>query len=150
MPNEWKVGRIVPVHKGGSILDIENYRPVCVLPNFSKVFERILYEQMLDHLTKNKLFYHRQHGFRRGHSSATCITELNNYVASSLDKNLSVAAVFIDLSKAFDIISHDLLLHKLHHQFKFSNSSLLLLKSYLSNRTQFVNVCNANLSLIHI
>ena len=142
-PSQWKHSRVIPIHKKGNVKLIENYRPISLLPNVSKIAERCLYTQIYSYFEDNKLLYGRQYGFRRFHSTASCILDFTNFVSSEIDKGRHVAAVFIDFSKAFDMIDHSILLFKLRHLYGFSSSACALIKSYLSDRSQHVSINDA-------
>lgn len=140
-PDQWKLAYVIPVHKKGSLNDIANYRPISILPNISKAVERILYNQILKFVNDHNLLSKCQYGFRPGHSTSGCCLDLLNFICTSIDKGYHVGAIFLDLSKAFDMISHDILFKKLTHM-GFSLSSIKLLKSYLQGRTQKVSMNN--------
>lgn len=143
-PDPWKLSIIIPIYKKESHLYPENYRPISLLPNVSKVFEKILFVQIMDHINKHSILPNCQYGFRSRHSTSTCCSDLMNYIYSSTDKGLYVAAIFLDFSKAFDLIPHDLLLQKLKI-LNFSSNTIALLACYLSNRSQMV-FCNGSYS----
>ena len=137
-PNCWKVANVIPKHKKGSQYDASNYRPISLLPNLCKIMEKIMCEQIHIFLSTHKLLYPSQHGFRPGFSTATCCTELLQHIFCAWDKGHYIAVVYLDFSKAFDIINHDILLKKLK-ALNFSQPSLNLIKSYLTNRKQTVS-----------
>ena len=143
-PDIWKSADIIPVYKSGSHTDVANYRPISLLPNLSKVFERVMHHQIMCHIQEHALFPTCQHGFRSNHSTTTCATALTTYINENLDAGNTVVCLFLDFSKAFDLISHDILLSKLKC-LRFSNKSLQLIKSYLSARKQRV-ICDDKFS----
>ena len=118
----------------------ENYRPVSLLPHVSKVFERIIYKQIMSYVTN--LFLDYITGFRKSHGSQHCLVKMLENWKSALDKSESVCALFMELSKAVDTINHDLLLAKLK-AYGFSREALTLLCSYLKNRKQKVVINNS-------
>ena len=111
MPRKWSVGTISPVPKKGMSHTMADYRPISVLPTLSKVIERAVYNQLVYHLESHGLLDHRQHGFRKDHSTSSAIFE--QYLYNSLDSKKYISCVFIDYSKAFDTIDHDILCKKL-------------------------------------
>ena len=143
-PLLWKKSDVVPIYKSGSHSDISNYRPISILPNLSKVIERIMHQQILAYLEQHNLLPRCQHGFRPYHSTASCALEFINFVYEGLDKGHFVISIFIDFSKAFDLLSHDILIRKLR-VLHFSESAIQLIKSYLEFRVQRV-FCNGAFS----
>ena len=137
-PLIFKHSTVIPIPKSPGLSTLANFRPISLLPNIGKVFEKVLATQIKLYLEENNLLYFRQYGFRNGHSTSSCCLDLLNSVCSNIDSRLHVAAVFIDFSKAFDIIDHSILVHKLRHIFNFSDGACELVLSYLSERTQSV------------
>ena len=140
-PEAMKRTRIKALHKKESTEEISNYRPISILPVLSKVFERSGTNQMVKFLEENMLINTNQHAYRKGHSTTTCLVEIINYIYKLLDKKKIAGIASLDLSKAYDSISHTLLLHKLS-KMGFSEDSLLWIKSYLHNRKQIIRFKN--------
>jgi len=140
-PSLLKIAKINPIHKKDDVHNFGNYRPISVLSSVSKVFERIIYNQIYEHFQSKKLFYKSQHGFRSSHSTESAMLELLDKIINDMDENKCPINVYMDLSKAFDTLDHSILLDKLHH-YGFRGNSLNLLKSYLSDRSQFVEFNN--------
>ena len=111
------------------------------MPTLSKVFERIMFDQIFYNFTKNNLLFTSQYGFRSNHSTELAALHLVDKISNYMDSGEVPMAIFLDLSKAFDTLDHDILLSKLHH-YGIQNSSLNLFKSYLSNRSQYVEEQN--------
>ena len=133
-PDEWKVSYITPIYKGkGSKSSLENYRPISIISPVAKVFESILGSKIRFYLESNKILHQDQNGFREGRSCNLALHTLLDYCKLNLDQKKQVIAIFLDLSKAFDTVDHDLLLLKLK-KYGFSERSISLLKSYLMNR----------------
>ena len=139
-PDELKLSEVIPLYKKLDPLKKENYRPVSLLPHVSKVFERIIYKQIMSYVTN--LFSDYITGFRKSHGSQHCLVKMLENWKSALDKSESVSALFMDLSKAFDTINHDLLLAKLK-AYGFSREALSLMCSYLKNCKQKVVINNS-------
>ena len=137
-PNELKIGCITPLYKNGSKCDIKNYRPVCSLSPFSKIFERLIYNRMIDFIDKNNILSTNQFGFRKGLSTESAIIQFIDKVHNGLSKRQHTIAVFMDLSKAFDVLDHNILSKKLEH-YGFRGKFLELLMSFISNRNYFVS-----------
>ena len=134
-PNLMKSATIKAIHKKNSTEDIENYRPISILPTLSKVFELDASIQMMECLVRNKSLSKHQHAYQKGHSTVTCLFEVVNFIYSMIDKLRYIAIVSLDLSKAFDSIDHTLLLNKLA-ELKISEIALKWIKSYLTERKQ--------------
>lgn len=141
-PDILKTAKVVPVHKGGTAENPNNYRPISLLPLMGKVLEKLLKNQIDDYLVANSILNESQFGFRRGKSTASAINELVSYIYGGFECKLMTGAVFCDLSKAFDCVSHSILLNKLTY-YGFSDHSVSLLTSYLTNRRQFVSLRGA-------
>lgn len=142
-PNKLKIAKVVPIYKKGSPSDIQNYRPVSILPSISKLFERAMYNRLLNHLETNSLFDIEQHGFRKNKSTVTALVAFTESIIDSVDKKDMVTGIFMDLTRAFDSISHSKLLHKLN-SLGVHGIHLKWFESYLCNRQQYVEVNHIN------
>ena len=111
-PDLLKVAKVVPLFKKGDSLMVDNYRPISLLPSISKVFEKVVYIQLSEYFSKNKLFYAGQFGFREKHSTELATLELMDRIISALDQKHLPLSIFMDLSKAFDTLNHEILLKK--------------------------------------
>ena len=138
-PHCWKTAIITPIFKAGAPDQAGSYRPISILPAISKVLEKVIAEQLVDHLESNKLLCPTQFGFRPGHSTEMANCYLTENIKSSLDNGKVVGAVFLDLKKAFDTLNHEILLSKLS-SFKFSKQATSWFASYLSDRDQCVKI----------
>ena len=126
-----KLADMAPVFKKGDPQSIKDYRPVSVLPNVLKVFERIMLKQILEQI--NKDLPQNLCGYRKGFSTQTALTMLLEKWKKMLDDNGYAGVLLMDLSKAFDAINHELLIAKLH-AYGFCKEALTLIASYLSDR----------------
>lgn len=142
-PEKLKYSQITPVFKNGSYLEISNYRPISVLSNFSKIFEKIINFRLLNYFEDFNLFYSKQYGFRKNLSTQAALTDFANEIATALDRSQATAGVFCDLSKAFDCVDHSALLLKLNN-YGINGNCLALLKSYLSFRKQRTVITSNN------
>ena len=106
-PTEWKMARVTPVFKKGEKSDLNNYRPISVIPVVSKVFEKIVYDQLYQYLNDNQLLSSCQSGFRSLHSTLTAFLEATNSWSVNIDNGFLNGVVFIDLKKAFGTIDHE-------------------------------------------
>ena len=100
-PNEWKKANVVPVHKKGDKQMLKNYRPISLLPTAGKVFERLLYDRMLEFFIENNLISKNQSGFRPVDSCINELFSITHEIHQSFDDNLEIRAVFLDISKTF-------------------------------------------------
>ena len=144
-PKELKIARVIPLYKGGDNSLLVNYRPVSVLPVFSKVLEKIMYERVIEYVNLNALLYKLQFGFRALHSTSIALMILVDKITKALHSGDYVLGVFIDFSKAFDTVNHEILLRKLHH-YGIRGTALNWFESYLQNRLQYVSYNDTNSS----
>ena len=112
-PDELKTGKISPIFKSGDKSDPNNYRPITILPVFSKIYERVMYNRIIQFLFQNNVINMNQHGFLKNKNTITAIFEFIEKILKGLDEREAVLALFVDLSKAFDCVDHELLLKKL-------------------------------------
>lgn len=134
-PTNWKSAKVTPVFKGGNRHDIQNYRPIAVISNFAKLFESIVAKCLFSHVSG--LINDSQHGFIQGRSTSTNLCEYVQFISNHLDSRKQVDVIYTDLSKAFDVVSHDILLTKLS-KIGLCDKLVNLFKSLLSDRKQFV------------
>lgn len=138
-PECLKIGIVKPLYKGGDILEILNYRPISLISNISKIIEKIAKSRITQFIDKFKIMSPRQYGFREGKSTEDAIFDLTSHIYEALDKSKPILCIFVDLAKAFDTVCHRKLLHKLKN-YGLRGRIFDFLKSYLENRTQFVNI----------
>ena len=145
-PDQWKEANVTPVHKKKDKQTVSNYRPISLLPIFAKIFEKIVFKHLYNYLVSNKLITKNQSGFTPGDSGTNQLISLIHDIHKAFDDNscLEVRAVFLDMSKAFDKVWHEGLLHKLK-QNGIDGKIFALLTNYLSNRRQRV-VLNGEMS----
>ena len=114
-PKLFKNAKVIPIHKKGSKEEKSNYRPISVLPIMSLIFERHVSSCLKQFIENNNFFYFRQSGFRTNHSCQTALVKLIDDWIAAIDNNEIVGSIFLDLSKAFDLVDHAILLNKLKH-----------------------------------
>ena len=136
-PNQFKIAKVVPIFKSGDDTLFTNYRPISLLPSTSKVVKRVIFNQLYAFFETNGLFYGSQYGFRKRHSTEFAALELVDKLLNMMYKGQVPLGIFLDLSKAFDMLDHNILIKKLKF-YGVSDSPGKLLESYLSNRKQFV------------
>lgn len=137
VPSQLKVAKVKPLFKSGEPDIFTNYRPISLLPVFSKVLERLFYNRLIN-FVNNNILYERQYDFRHKLSTSLAVIDLLKDVTDSIDKNAHTIGVFIDLKKAFDTVDHKIMLKKLNF-YAVRGIPLKWLDSYLSNRYQYVS-----------
>jgi hypothetical protein len=142
-PDKLKIAKVVPIFKNNEPTLFCNYRPVPVLPSISKIFERILHSQLQNYFIESRLFYESQYGFRPSHSTELAALELLDQIISKMDDNEVPLNIYLDLSKAFDTLDHEILLAKLDY-YGIRGDAFLLMQNYLTNRKQYVCFNDAN------
>lgn len=145
-PDVWKESRVRPVYKKGNKNDVNNYRPIAIINNFSKSFEFVLHDSISSFASR--LLTTSQHGFVPGRSTTTNLACITQTIAEGLDRRHQVDVVYTDFSKAFDRLNHSLLVDKLA-SFGFSASLVGLFRSYLDGRRQYVQ-CNGFCSSTYV
>lgn len=138
-PQKLKISKVIPLHKKGDVRLMSNYRPVSLLPVFSKIYEKLLFNRLIEFLEINNLLDGEQHGFRKGRSATTAAIDFIESIINAIEAGEKVGGLFMDLSKAFDSVSHNLLIKKLT-KFKIKDPILSWIKSYLTNRQQYVEL----------
>ncbi|XDV11531.1 hypothetical protein PO909_000447 [Leuciscus waleckii] len=134
----WKQSKIIPVVKDDRLgLTESNCRPINILPILSKIFEKLLFNQMMQYFVSNNLLSNSQHAYKPGHSTNTALVQMVDQWLTFMDDKKLVGAVLLDFTAAFDVIDHDILLSKLKC-YGFSHQSVSLICSYLSGRSQRV------------
>ena len=136
-PDKLKIAKVLPLYKKEDKAVFTNYRPISLLPAISKIFERIIFDQLYSYFITHRLFYTSQYGFRKDHSTEFAALELVDRLIYKMDDGKSPIGIFIDLSKAFDTLNHDILLYKLKY-YGIDEIANNLFGSYLSNRKQYV------------
>ncbi len=143
VPDLMKLAKVVPIYKSKDKQLLTNYRPISLLPIFSKIIEKLVHCRLYKFILKNEILYRSQYGFREGHSTANAVTEFVSDVLKGFDNRSFTLSVFLDLSKAFDTIDHKTLLNKLEH-YGIRGTALSWFNSYLANRRQYVNYNGVN------
>lgn len=138
-PSKLKISKITPIYKSDDETDPSNYRPISLLSNFNRIFEKLLYFRMKEFIDKNNLLYSSQYGFRKSHSTEHAVLDIVEDILRNMDKRYFSCGVFIDLKKAFDTVNHEILLDKLNF-YGFRGLINDWFQSYLKNRTQTIQI----------
>ena len=145
-PEIFKISKVTPIFKSGSLSELGNYRPISVISPFSKVLERLVYDQLVSYLEKECLLFNFQFGFRKGYSTEYAILETVEKLKSAVDDQKITCGIFLDFSKAFDTINHHILLEKLY-KYGIRGLPHAWFSSYITNREQYVKVGNTESGL---
>ena len=137
IPKIWKAAYVVPLLKRGDPANPNNYRPISKLSVLCKILEGLISNQLKEFLSKNCILNDLQSGFRKKHGTVTATMKVLNEIITAIDEKEHCAALFLDLSKAFDKVDHSVLLQKLVN-IGFSSKSVKWFENYLSDRTQRV------------
>ena len=140
IPQEWKLANVVPVHKKDDKNKVTNYRPISLTSLVMKVFERILYDELLTR-TIDKIDT-RQHGFLRNRSCNSNLLLFTESIVRSLHEKIGTDVIYFDFAKAFDTVSHKLILNKLKTQCNIDGTLLKFFTEYLRSRKQHVILDN--------
>jgi hypothetical protein len=136
VPLDWKSAKIIPLHKSGDTTLESNYRPISILPVVSKILEKAVHHQLLHYLEFDKLLSKNQFGYRKRRSTELATILLTDSIRKCVDNGDLVVALFIDLFKAFDTLSHTVLPLKLK-SYCIKGIALNWFTDYLFNRKQF-------------
>ena len=137
VPDTWKLGTITPIPKSGALNDVNNIRPISLTALPGKLLERHVHTQLVSFLEENNLLYENQGGFRKNKSTTQTVHHLINQIANAKNDDKYSLAVYLDISKAFDSINHDLLLQKLY-KIGIRGMGLKWLQNYMYDRKQVV------------
>ena len=130
-PSKLKTSKTIPIFKAGDHTCCDNYRPISLLSSISKILEKVVATNLVNHLKLNNLLFDNQFGFLRGRSTIHNITNLTSKISQDLNEKKFVIGVFLDLKKAFDTVSHEIFLQKFK-KFSISGTPLKWFTSYLS------------------
>ena len=136
-PNLLKIVKVIPIHKGGSTQDVNNYRPISLLSIFDKIIEKLMHKRLYKFLMEHNILYQNQFGFRKNNSTVYALAQITETIKVSIDNRKFGCGIFVDLRKAFDTVNHEILLIKLEH-YGIRDSMLKWFQSYLFDRKQFV------------
>ena len=138
-PDALKISKVIPIHKGDSADELNNYRPISLLSVFDKIIEKVMYKRLYSFLEKYNILFQNQFGFRKNNSTTFALLEITERIKETIDNRKYGCGIFIDLRKAFDTVNHNILLSKLNH-YGIRDTTYNWFKSYLANRKQYVFV----------
>ncbi|KAK9879321.1 hypothetical protein WA026_004174 [Henosepilachna vigintioctopunctata] len=138
-PEELKSAIVKPIYKKGDKEEMENYRPISLLPAFSKLFELVISKQLISFLSQHSILSTSQHAYIKGYSTQTAIYEFIANIVHALEDSDIAIGLFLDLSRAFDSLNHGYIFKKME-QYGIRGTSLEWFKSYLHFRTQTVSI----------
>ena len=144
-----KIAIVIPVHKKDDTEDCNNYRPILLIHNISKLFEKLRKNRLSNFLEENKCLFLRQFGFRNKHSTNQALIDLTETIRKTIDDNEFACGVFLDFKKMFDKVNHGILLKKLEH-YGVRGHALKWFTSYLTGRKQYTKVNNIDSQITNI
>ena len=145
IPSVWKHGYIVPIHKNDSKEKVENYRPISLLNNVSKVMERLVFNHAYPVI--EPCISHAQHGFIHKRSTTSNLLDMYGEVGATRDQEGQTNAIFLDFSKAFDSVPHNLLIHKLR-SFEFNGNLVNWIQNDLSDKYQSISTARNQIAYL--
>jgi hypothetical protein len=138
-PDQLKIAKVQPIYKKGCDTEVGNYRPVSLISGFSKIIEKVIKKRLVSFLNNDDIITNTQHGFWKGKSRSTATVDFLERVYKSLDEREISIEIFLDLSKAFDLVNHDILLRKMTRM-GIRRVALKWFRSYLQHRGQKVEL----------
>ena len=149
VPDSFKIARIIPIHKKGSTMSLDNYRPISLLSVFNELLGKLMFKRINKFISKHNILHNKQFGFRSKHSALHAILSITDKIQTAVEDGYYSCGIFLDLSKAFDTVNHSILLQKLEY-YGFRGVAHNWLKSYLDNRKKFVTVGSISSGLLNI
>ena len=138
-PQSMKIAKVIPIFKAGEKNLASNYRPISILGNLSKIFEKVIHRRLMNYLEKFSILLENQYGFRKKKDSIQAATLLYKKIEENWISKVKTNCIFVDFRKAFDSVDHNVLLEKLYHV-GIRGISHKLLTNYLANRYQYVKI----------
>ena len=137
-----KLAEVIPIYKKEAN-NINNYWPISILSQFNKVFEKIINCRLIKFLEEFHLFSDHQFGFRKKYSTVYAVNNIHDKLVKNIDNDIFSGCLFLDYSKAFNTVDHNILLSKMNKYFGIHGTAIDLFASYLTNRRQYTKICNA-------
>ena len=141
MPDKLKIAKVIPIQKKKEKDIPGNYRPISLLSSINKILEKVICKRLTQFLDTHRIIFKYQFGFRKNHSTIQAVIEIADNIIEYIENGYLVAGIYLDLSKAFDCVDHEILLTKLAH-YGIRGNMLLWLRDYLTNRKQYTYVNN--------
>ena len=138
-PDLLKLANVIPVYKKKDKVLCSNYRPISLLSNISKIYEKVFHSRIYEFFEQNDIFYVHQFGFRKKHSTDHALLSITEHIKNKIDNQNLTCGIFIDLEKAFDTVNHKILLKKLEH-YGINGIGHCWLSDYLTGRKQRVKI----------
>ena len=138
-PHKLKLGKIIPIYKKNNKMDPTNYRPISLLSVINKIIEKVLYKRLYEYFEKKEIIYHFQFGFRHSYSTTMALIEITDQLREQIENKNMTMGIYIDLTKAFDLVDHNMLITKLQ-SYGIRGPAINLIKSYLSHRSQYTKI----------
>lgn len=148
-PDKMKIAKVIPIYKTGDKHIPNNYRPISLLPQFSKILEKMFFIRLDDFIAKHSILCEQQYGFRADRSTSFAIIEFIEKVINAIDRKQYAVGIFLDLKKAFDTVDHKLLIKKLQ-RYGIRGIAQTWISSYLENRKQYVEIQNNKSQLLQV
>ena len=148
-PDKLKYACVSPIHKTDSKLTLTNYRPISVLPVFSKILEKLMHKHLMDFLNKNEILFKHQFGFQKGKYTSHAILDIHSKIIKAFEDSKIACCIFLDFAKAFDTVNHKILLKKLSY-YGIRGTTLSWFDSYLCNRPQTVKINNSLSDILNV
>jgi len=149
VPDKLKIAKVIPVFKKGDRSQPTNYRPISLLSIFDKLLEKLMFSRLISYLEGNNILYNYQFGFRKNHSTSLALIDVVDNIYENLDASLTVVGIYLDLTKAFDTVNHDILLYKLQN-YGIRGIAYQWFKSYLCSRQQYTVINNVSSCLTNV
>lgn len=146
-PSILKITKIIPTHKKGDTTECNNYRPISLTSNVSKLIEKIIHQRLYSFLERNNVFYESQFGFRNNHSTNHALLKITENIREACDKNEFTCGVFLDLKKTFDTVNHEILLSKLEH-YGVRGVANKWFRSFICNRIHYTTILNKDSGIL--
>ena len=142
VPDDFEVAKVIPIYKKGLNTSLGNYRPISLLSIFNLILEKLIFKRLMNFIETQNILYSKQFGFRQKYSTTQALLSITNKIQKAVDEGTYSCGIFLDFSKAFDTVNHNILIMKLDH-YGFRGIIKKWFSSYLNERKQYVSIGNA-------